>query len=366
MISQGINLTALELSILSQINSKAAETQQLVSTKSTEVKNLVQTETDNIDTEIAGVKTVNGDVVTEVQAINGHTTTELKKISAMPVGALLPFYSGAKKIVAGNSEWLRSGVIETDVAQYPAALAGINIKTHSPLIPWPSGAGGEAQMWSGSFYYIAGNNTRKIKRFYSNGAYAGEIDGGSKTNFTRGLATDGAYYYIQQISGGRAYITKRHLSNNSIAKESGGYSNPRGYANSLSYYGGFLWMICKNNKVLKIDKDTLKVAGEIQLENSVNASVLARLAFENGNAYAVFSSYGDVIHEYKLNADLTEFTVTGAYCTGGQLTGYDSVRNMMFYFGSDGYQKITFDRFVGMYDEKKDADSGQTLYVRVK
>ena len=279
--------------------------------------------------------------------------------SSVPINGVMPIkgYYHVKYRAGDNTEWLKSGNIETNISLYPDALSS-TVSASTTGVSYPIGNGispAQGITWDGTYFYVCG--TTDVFQYDSSGVYTGFTFavGNGITNL-RDIAWDGTYFY-----------TIDDTTDTVFQYDSAGvYTNfsftvTEADAYGIHWNGTFLSVIGYALKEVT-QYTTAGVVGGITF--SVNQdSYPAGITFDGEYWYMVGQTTNTVYIYYY------DGTFTGNSFTTGMTTSLGITWDGTYlYVVGDSTDIVQFSKVVGvgLKDAKVDADSGLPIYIRIK
>ena len=282
----------------------------------------------------------------------------------IPINGVLPLnIEGNLETLADDTVWLKTGVVETDLATYPDATVITNdLIFDSPGIPMIVTISPGGVAWDGTNYWVSHTGNTFIGKFDSDFVAIGGLISIGIT--PAGICWDGTNFWIVVSSTGTVHQFDSSMVSTGVTFSTSGHgANNKG----ITWDGTHFWVTDETSDTIY----KYLPGGTFVSDHSVSAQGQDPygITYDGERLWVVFDT-GNVMVEYIPNdtMDYTGLSVSFSAQEASEAAGIEFNGNQYILIGrtSDTFYKYTPLRVVGMVSAKTDTDTDLPIYTRIK
>lgn len=283
-----------------------------------------------------------------------------------PVNSIKRFFSSDNVLNIGPDIWYRSGVIDTNVNQFPDAtkiLVGNFVANGFDLSTQDTSPKGIC--WDGTYYWVVGDANNTVYRYNANGTYSGfSFSVGAQTTQPSDITQDGTNLIVQAF-GGNAYKYQKDGTYTEFNFNSNNGGGSTLQVRGIVWYDGFYYVV--GQQFGKVDR--FDVTGSfVDSFDLTGTFVGTPYALEHDGSKFWLATRSQAIYPYNNDFTVVENSFIDTSLEGSALSGvcWDGVNLVTVDDSQDFTYKYESTEAVGTQTSWVDSDSGQPLYIRVK
>lgn len=264
-----------------------------------------------------------------------NASTFFKGGGGIPINGLLPISTRDNKHISSDAtEWLRTGVVETDIASYPDASLGYEAGI-SPTGNWSNfdieeiiGTSAISDItYNGIFFYVLNQTTGIVYVFNPQGEYAFEFSVLAEDATPTGITSNGTDIWVLGGTNDTMYKYKEDGAYTNVSWDVTNGTSGLVTPQACTWDGTFFYIACDTtDKIAQFDSTGVYTSATNDIAIGSEEPTVTGLT-SDGTFLYVIGSTNYTAYQY----DLT----TGYTSTSYLLTAIDSVPVGLAYFGSD-------------------------------
>ena len=281
----------------------------------------------------------------------------------LPINGTTPINTNEAKYESEGVTWLRSGVLETDIVNYPDATVNeLVLDTGESFSISGVGADTWGITWDGSHFWVVGPANKKVYKYTVDGTYTGvSFSTSAQSAYMRSIAWDGEFFWltdstyktVYKYTAAGAYTGFSFSTANEITSVD---------MNSIAWDGSHFWVSGSTIGTVYKYTDAGVYTGEsFPIKDSIGLTWDGEFFWATNNGEPKLSKYTQ-------NWEELEMAPSGLGLIDTYMRGMAIVNSHLYMVGGDTKRvyKLLPTTGAGLPVETTDPDTGLTIYTRIK